>query len=165
MSNTKKQAATVCCNPHYAGFTKEPQLTLSNPLTEDNRAVIRNRCVALREMLAGQVHCHTPADHAHHVTCMAHALAVLKAMSAPPPKGGGQGEGEGDGDGMTRLHFEDPIGRLISSNTSQDMTAFRMGVMAALDAAGYSVITNMDTLRNEAYKDGKLRLVFFETKD
>lgn len=66
---------------------------------------------------------------------------------------------------MKRLQFKKPNGELISSNTSQDLIAFWMGAVAALDAAGYSVITGNENYKNEAWKDGELRLVFFETED
>lgn len=66
---------------------------------------------------------------------------------------------------MTYLQFQRPDGQFIQSDTSLNMISYFMGVMAALGALRYSVIQDMHSGRWEAWKEGELQLVFFETED
>lgn len=66
---------------------------------------------------------------------------------------------------MQRLQFQRPDGQFIQSDTSLNMISYFMGVMTALGVLGYSVVQDMDSGRWEAWKEGELQLVFFETEN
>lgn len=71
---------TVCCNPHYAIWVRDPMTGLARLAPTERGKVTANRLAAIKGMLTGQTGCQFPADHQHHERSLAAAQQQLEQI-------------------------------------------------------------------------------------